>query len=56
MAIAIFDTPIPVVVDENGTLKNGYAIYVESSGPFENDFWCVALEDGGQVRHYIPLK
>ncbi len=52
MAIAIFDIPIPVVVDENGTFKDGYAMYVESGGPFSNDLWCVSLCDGGVVRHY----
>jgi hypothetical protein len=44
-----FTNPIPVVVEEN---KQGYAIYVTSGGAFENDIWCVALCDGGIVRHY----
>ena len=44
-----FKNPIPVVVEGN---KEGYAIYVVNSGSFENDVWCVALCDGGMVRHY----
>ena len=52
MSIAIFDSPMPVVVDENGIQKDGYAIYVESGKTFENDCWCIALCEGGYVRHY----
>ncbi len=44
-----FTIPIPVVVEED---KDGYAIYVESSGMFENDIWCIVLCDGGVVKHY----
>jgi len=44
-----FRNPIPVVVEEH---KDGYAIYVTNSGTFENDVWCVALCETGEVRHY----
>lgn len=44
-----FNTPIPVVTQDN---EEGYAIYVESSGMFENDIWCVVLCNGGIIRHY----
>ena len=44
-----FQNPIPVIVEGN---KEGYAIYVTNGGQFENDIWCVALCDGGNVRHY----
>ena len=44
-----FKQPIPVIVEGN---KEGYAIYVVNSGMFENDIWCVALCEGGIVRHY----
>lgn len=44
-----FNIPIPVVTEDN---REGYAIYVESSGMFENDIWCVVLCEGGIVRHY----
>lgn len=44
-----FKNPIPVVVEDN---KEGYAIYVQSGGMFENDIWCIVLCDGGIVRHY----
>lgn len=44
-----FSKPIPVVVEGN---KDGYALYVTNSGMFENDVWCVALCNGGHVRHY----
>lgn len=45
-----FNTPIPVVIKE--TKEEGYAIYVESGGTFENDIWTCVLSDGGIVRHY----
>jgi hypothetical protein len=44
-----FKNPIPVIVEDG---KEGYAIYVANGGTFENDIWCVALCDGGIVRHY----
>ena len=44
-----FNIPIPVVTD-NG--EEGYAIYVESSGMFENDVWCVVLCEKGTIRHF----
>lgn len=44
-----FKKPIPVVVEGS---KEGYAIYVQSGGTFENDIWCVVLCEGGHVRHY----
>lgn len=48
-----FSTPIPVIVEEN---KEGYAIYVESSGMLENDIWCIVLCDGGFVKHYLSSQ
>jgi hypothetical protein len=30
----------------------GWAIYVSVQSGFANDIWCVALEDGGHIRHY----
>lgn len=44
-----FRNPIPVIVEND---KEGYAIYVTNSGTFENDVWCVALCEGGHIRHY----
>ena len=44
-----FTIPIPVVTEKG---EEGFAIYVESQGMFENDVWCVALCDGGIIRHY----
>lgn len=44
-----FSSPVPVVVEDN---KEGYALYVTNSGILENDIWCVALCEGGIVRHY----
>jgi hypothetical protein len=49
MYIHEFKNPIPVIVEED---KEGYAIYVQSSGMFENDVWCVTHCEGGLVRHY----
>jgi hypothetical protein len=49
MYIHEFKNPIPVIVE---TDKEGYVIYVQSSGMFENDIWCVVHCEGGVVRHY----
>lgn len=43
-----FLSVIPVVTP----LGNGYAIYVKSNGMWENDEVCVAMEAGGQWRHF----
>lgn len=43
-----FSYPIPVVTP----LGDGYAIYVRDGGTFENDIWAVALEDGGDIKHF----
>ncbi len=43
-----FKNPIPVVTP----LGNGYAIYVRDGGTFENDIFCVILEEGGSIRHF----
>jgi hypothetical protein len=48
-----FRNPIPVIVEND---KEGYAIYVTNSGTFENDVWCVALCDGGRIRHYTSSQ
>ncbi len=53
MAIVVFDIPIPVVVDENGVKKEGYALYAESGGMHERDCWTVVWREGGVVRHYL---
>jgi hypothetical protein len=49
MRLLEFNKPIPVITEDG---KEGYAIYVESSGMFDNDIWCVVLCDGGIIRHY----
>jgi hypothetical protein len=43
-----FKNPIPVTTP----MGDGYAIYVTSSGTFENDIWTVALEKGGNIFHF----
>jgi hypothetical protein len=44
-----FKHPIPVIVEGD---KEGYAIYVQSGGTFENDIWCIVLCNSGIIRHY----
>ncbi len=44
-----FNHPIPVVTEQG---EDGYAIYVQSNGMFENDVWAVVLCNGGVIRHY----
>ena len=43
-----FRSPVPVETP----LGDGFAIYVRDGGTFENDVWCVALEDSRQIRHF----
>ena len=43
-----FIKPIPVVTP----IGDAYAIYVKSNGMFEDDEWCCALKESGQVRHF----
>lgn len=44
-----FNHPIPVVTEQG---EDGYAIYVQSAGMFENDIFTVVLCKGGIIRHY----
>lgn len=53
MGLSFCDKPIPVVVEND---KEGYVIYIESSGTLENDIWTVALKEGGIVRHYLTSQ
>jgi hypothetical protein len=43
-----FTQPLPVLTP----LGAGYALYVETSGMWENDIFTVALEADGQLRHF----
>ena len=43
-----FRSPIPLVTP----CGPGYAIYVQSGNTFEDDIWCVALTNGGTLRHF----
>ena len=47
-----FRSPIPVTTP----LGKGFAIYVDSSGTFENDIWTVALKDGGRIQHFTSIQ
>jgi hypothetical protein len=42
-----FNNPIPVVTPLGG----GYAIYVRDGGTFENDIWCIVLENS-EIKHF----
>ena len=37
-------------------MGDGYAIYVESGGMFENDVWTVCLCEGGAIRHFCSSQ
>jgi hypothetical protein len=43
-----FSSPLPVTTP----LGDGYAIYVRDGGTWENDIWCIALEAGGEIKHF----
>lgn len=49
-----FNKPIPVIIIDTG--DEGYAIYVETSGMYENDIWCIALCNSGTIRHYTTSQ
>jgi len=43
-----FKNPMPIVTP----MGDGYAIYVESGGMFENDVWTVCLSKDGSIKHF----
>lgn len=43
-----FKNPVPVITP----MGDGYAIYVKDGGTWENDIWCIALENGGKILHF----
>ena len=47
--IVFTPTPIPVIT-KNG--EEGWIMYVNDGGQFENDVFCVVLCEGGVIRHY----
>jgi hypothetical protein len=49
MPISYPPYPIPVLVEED---IEGYVLYVDSGGQFENDIWTIVHKEGGIVRHY----
>ena len=40
--------PVPVLTPAGP----GYAMYVKDGGTWENDIWCVVMEQGGKVLHF----
>jgi hypothetical protein len=46
--ITFSPSPIPVVTE----LGDGYLLYVETSGQWENDVWTVVMCDSGAVKHF----
>jgi hypothetical protein len=49
MTIHEFKNPLPLIIKETGA--EAMAIYVTSSGSFENDILTVVLCDGGDIIH-----
>lgn len=43
-----FRNPVPVVTP----MGDGYAIYVRDGGTWENDVWCVVMEQDGRILHF----
>jgi hypothetical protein len=55
--IVFSPNPIPVVVkNEYDEEKDGYLLYVESSGQFDNDVWTIVHLEDGIVRHYTTKQ
>jgi hypothetical protein len=53
MSITFAPNPIPIIIKQTG--QEGYVLYVESSGMFENDVWTVVLCEGGEVLHVVSV-
>lgn len=51
MSMLEFRQKLPVITE----LGEGWAIYVQSSGIFANDIWCVALDDG-RILHFLTSQ
>ena len=43
-----FNKPLPVITP----LGEGYVIYADNGGTFENDIWTVVLVNGGVIKHF----
>ena len=43
-----FRKPMPVFTP----MGDGYAIYVESGGMFDNDIWTVCMCEDGSIKHF----
>jgi hypothetical protein len=43
-----FRRPFPVTTP----LGEGYALYAQDGGPFENDIWCVVVLDDSRILHF----
>ena len=46
--ITFSPSPIPDVTD----LGEGYLLYVETSGQWENDVWTIVMCDSGAIKHF----
>lgn len=46
--ITFSPSPIPVITE----LGEGYLLYVESSGQWENDVWTIVMRESGSVKHF----
>lgn len=44
-----FKNPLPLIIKETG--QEAMAIYVNSSGTFENDIFTIVLCEGGDIIH-----
>jgi hypothetical protein len=48
MVVHYFEQPIPVTTE----LGRGYILYVKAGAIFDNDEFCVVLENG-DIRHFL---
>ena len=49
MSITFSPNPIPVLIKE--TNQEGYILYVNDSGMFENDCFCCVIKETGELIH-----
>jgi hypothetical protein len=44
-------SPYPIPITINQTKQEGYILYVNDSGQFENDVFCIVLKENGELLH-----
>lgn len=49
MSIVFCPFSVPVIIKQ--TNQEGYILYVESGGQYDNDLFCIVLKESGELLH-----